>query len=138
MSRGPTLPGSRATVTYRDVEDRRVTIDRDLVQQQILAALRHGPLQKWQLRERLHVPEPVVYDELQVLRAAGQVKAVGKRYTDRKWALASWTPPPPVTTVSYDAVKPFVAPKPTPVTTSWWLDAPRTQWQTTVAQRWRG
>ncbi len=82
------------TVTYRDPEDRLVTIERLAIRNAIVLALQDGPRHKWQLREGLHLPEQLILRELHVLRDDGAVKPVGKRFTDRQWALASWQPPP--------------------------------------------
>jgi hypothetical protein len=83
-----------STVTYRDPEDRLRTIARADVQTQILGALVPGPLPKWGLRETLHLPDHVIFRELSALRDQGAVKPIGLRRESRRWALASWQPPP--------------------------------------------
>src|SRR5579862_4432601 len=90
--------GAGPTVMYRDPDDRKVTIERAALRQQILAALTPGPLMKWQLREALHIPEHVILGELKYLHAAGVVKNVGIRLAERRWALASYQPAPIPTT----------------------------------------
>jgi len=120
----PQLPGNphRRTVKYRDPADQIIQLDRADVRQRIFAALAtEQPLFKWQLRERLHIAEQVIYRELQTLRATGKVKAVGRRLTDRKWALVDWQPalvkaPAPI--ANAQTVVP--APKRAPATDSWW------------------
>lgn len=120
-NRAPQLPlHTVERVRYRDRPDQIVVVDRVVVQAQILAALAGGPRMKWQLREQLHVPETIIYRELQTLRGRGQVKVVGKRLTDRAWALVDWQAPivrdtPPV------SVSQGRLPNPAP-TTSWWTD----------------
>jgi hypothetical protein len=124
MNRGANLPGNhhRATVKYRDPADRIIEIDRADVRKQIVAALAvRQPLFKWQLREQLHIAEQVIYRELQTLRASGHVKAVGRRLTDRKWALFNWQP----ALVKASAPLPnentaIRTKKPEPAADSWW------------------
>jgi hypothetical protein len=121
---GPKLPGNprHATVKYRDPADRIIEIDRGIVRTRILAALvERQPLFKWELRERLHIAEQVIYRELQTLRATGKIKAVGRRLTDRKWALVNWQP----ALVKVSAPLPnentaIRTKKPEPATDSWW------------------
>jgi len=123
--RSPKLPGTSARPgdTYRDPADQLVVVDHVAIQNAILLALQPAPRQKWQLREALHIPETVIYRELQALRLRGVVKVVGKRLTDRQWALASYQPPriPDAQTV---IAQPHAAKPPAP-TTSWWTSASR-------------
>jgi len=137
----PQLPGNpnRRTVKYRDPADRIFEVDRTIGRQRILAALvERQPLFKWELRERLHIAEQVIYRELQTLRATGKVKAVGRRLTDRKWALVDWQPalvkaPAPIA----NAQTVVAAPKREPATDSWWTrpDLTREQFQERARRR---
>jgi hypothetical protein len=136
MNRGANLPGNhhRATVKYRDPADRIIEIDRADVRKQIVAALAvRQPLFKWELREQLHIAEQVIYRELQTLRAAGKVKAVGQRRLDRKWALFGWRPAlvkatAPMHPNEDTAIR---TKKPEPAKDSWWTrpDLTREQFQ---------
>jgi len=126
--RSPRLPGAvRRGDTYRDPADQLVVLDHVAVQNAILLALQPAPLQKWQLREALHIPETVIYRELQALRTRGVVKVVGKRLTDRQWALVEWQPPriPDAQTV----IAHSHAAKPPAPTTSWWIGLTREEFQ---------
>jgi hypothetical protein len=158
MTRGPTLPGDpRAvhrlgrctgdTVTYRDVDDQVVTLDRSTIRRQILDTLAGAPHAKVALRERLHLPEDVVYRELKVLRAAGQVKAVGRRMGHRQWALASWQPPTAEQHVEFaqqnlalpqlTVATPPLSRKREPAKESWWTrpDLTRAEFQERARRR---
>ena len=136
--RGPTLPGAdrHATTTYRDPQDRVVTIDHAALQTQILAALAEGPRAKWELRATLHIAEAVIARELRVLRTQHTVKITGRQQTAIKWALASWQPAPSpakghVPDVP-DAQTVVREKKPTPpADESWWTrpDLTRAQFQ---------
>ncbi len=112
------------TVLYRTPDDRIVKAERADVRTQILSALVSGPLQKWQLREALHIPEHVIFRELKTLRADGAIKAVGLRRESRRWALATWQPPPPhpkgQKPAHADEATVIRSPKPAPVADSWW------------------
>lgn len=130
--RGPVLPGTLRTVTYRDPDDRRVVADREGLRQRILEALAPGPRAKDELRAQLHVAEQVIYRELQVLRRHGQVKVVGRRLNGRRWALPTWQPPASTTwSPAPEDTKPHLTPKPAPSRESWWTrrDLSREQFQ---------
>ena len=108
---------------YRDPADQIIEIDRADVRRRIVVALaERQPLFKWELRERLHIAEQVIYRELQTLRHTGQVKAVGRRLTDRKWALVDWQPAlvkatAPLYPNDDTAIR---TKKPEPASDSWW------------------
>jgi len=53
-----------------------------------------GPLQKWELNDRLQISEARILKELKALRKAGAVKVVGTALDHRQWALASYVVPP--------------------------------------------
>jgi hypothetical protein len=93
--RSPLLPGNRRspTVTYRGVDDQRVSIDLDQLDRDLLQALAAKPLGKWELREALHVAEAVIGRQLRGLRARGLVKIIGRQLARRKWALVSYQAP---------------------------------------------
>jgi hypothetical protein len=140
VKRGPTLPVAKVdgpvrtlrpppydrvalratTVTYRDADDQIVTVERTAIRNAIVLALADGPRHKWQLREGLHVPEQVILRELHVLRDDGAVKPIGKRFTDRKWALASWRPPAGQAPVYPNSETAIRSKKPEPTRESWW------------------
>lgn len=96
----------------------------------ILEQLATGPLMKWQLRQALHEPETYLLKRLQALKAAGQVKVVGKLLDKRAWALTTWTAPVPT-----EQRISLGRPKAAPPSTSWWLDLPREQFAEVVKGR---
>lgn len=97
----PKLPGTPSRRRPVVVADDRVGIhiDHQQLERDLLAALADGPLMKWELRERLHVDEQIIFRQLQRLKTAGQVKVTGQVLDKRAWALQSWQPPaaaPPI------------------------------------------
>lgn len=97
----------------------------------ILDALAAGPLMKWELRERLHEPEPAIYKHLLALKAARQIKVVGRCLDKRAWALTTWQAADPKRQFN-----PAPTPKPRPkaekpkAPDSWWTNfaAPDSSW----------
>ncbi len=99
---GPLLPGTtsqraraRARVNFRledgddpaTVRGRRTPAE---LATAILATLAERPHMKWELRDRLHEPEVAILRVLKTLRAAGQVKTVGRTLDRRHWGLIDW------------------------------------------------
>ncbi len=123
--RAPLLPGNRrSTTSYRGVDDRPRTVDLDQLDRDLLQALEHKPLGKWELREALHVAEAVIGRQLRGLRARGLVKIIGRQLARRKWALVSYQAPAYVqgqAPVHPDALTAITSAKPTS-RGSWWTD----------------
>lgn len=97
----------------------------------ILEQLADGPLMKWQLREALHEPESYLLKRLTSLKAAGQVKVVGKLLDKRAWALTTWTSAPVPTDQRVSLGRP---PAPPP-STSWWIGTSREEFAASVKAR---
>jgi hypothetical protein len=105
----------------RELERRAVAL-RSL-RDPILCLLAVRPYTKWELHEQLHVADALVYRALQQLRDAGQVKVIGRRLAQRRWALRTYQPPAAwprgQAPTHADAMTVIVAPRPRP-TSSWW------------------
>ena len=134
--RHPRLPGTgRASATTtrddasargrrpdaRELERRAVALQ--ALADPILCLLAVRPYTKWELHEQLHVADALVYRALQQLRDAGQVKVIGRRLAQRRWALRTYQPPPTwprgQAPTQADAQTVIVAPR-RPPTDSWW------------------
>jgi hypothetical protein len=108
-------------VTYQDPDDQIVVVARAQVQRRILAAL-VTPRKKWQLREALHLPEHILAAELKTLRAAGQVKCVGRQQADLAWVVRGWAPsaPPAAPDQRVNEYTVIRTAKAKPAADSWW------------------
>jgi hypothetical protein len=116
----PKVPGTPAGPrSRRQFDDEPIVIDRAQLSRDLLTALADGPLMKWQLRDRLHVNEGVIFRTLKKLRAEGHVKVVGKVADKRAWALTTWQRP--VSTPVRAGTMTVVLPKkPKGPAESWW------------------
>lgn len=96
-----------------------VSINMDTLDREILAALADGPLMKWEIRERVHVDEQIIFRQLKKLKAAGKVKVTGKVLDKRAWALIGWQRPVAAPASGF-ATHPGRRPTAKGPSTSWW------------------
>jgi hypothetical protein len=128
----PKLPGTPTRRARRQVDDEPAAIDRAQLACDLLTALEAGPLMKWELRERLHINEGIIFRALKKLKADGHVKIVGKVLDKRAWALVSWQRPVVEPVSAFKASLGYLKPK--GPTDSWWA-TPNLSWEEFTARR---